>query len=70
VRARQRRGATLVQCTLHSPSAKGRDNAEADPIVAMEAYLKRKSIEPEPYNRQIVTAFHRDLDLATRFLFR
>lgn len=69
VRGRQRRGATLVECTLHSAS--GRDAAASvDPVAAMEDYLKRKGIEPETHNRQIVADFRRDLDLATRFLDR
>ena len=34
----------------------------------MGIYLKRKGIEPEQHNHEIVTAFNRDLDLATRFL--
>jgi TPP-dependent pyruvate/acetoin dehydrogenase alpha subunit len=70
VRARQRRGATLVECTLHPGSGAGGDGADSDPVGTMESYLKRKDIEPEPLNRQIVAAFHRDLELATRFLDR
>jgi hypothetical protein len=55
-----------VECTLHPVGAAGIDNA--DPIGAMEGYLKRKDIEPEGHNRQVVTAFRRDLEIATRFL--
>lgn len=70
VRARQRRGATLVECTLHSGSRAPGQAAAGDPVVAMETYLKSKGIEPEGHNRQVVAAFHRDLDLATRILDR
>src|SRR5215831_17670920 len=79
-RARQARGATLLQCTVHpilpanSSSANGRqpasETASPDPVIAMERYLKEKAIQPEPHNRNIVDAFSRDLDIATRFLDR
>jgi TPP-dependent pyruvate/acetoin dehydrogenase alpha subunit len=77
VRARQLRGATLLQCIIHdesavpSPQKSNRprlENAMLDPIAAMEAYLKSKGINSEAHNRQIVATFNRDLDLATRFL--
>lgn len=76
VRARQARGATLLQCTLHfGPATIGIDAPSADEtlvdaVSAMETYLKRKGIEPELHNRSIVAAFHPELDLATRFLKR
>jgi TPP-dependent pyruvate/acetoin dehydrogenase alpha subunit len=79
IRARQARGATLLECTVHPvlPPASGMENGEqlngmksADPLTAMESYLKRKAIEPGPHNRLIVESFISDLDLATRFLSR
>ena len=76
VRARQGRGATLLRCTIHrnasTPNKVGTDEGATlpDPLIAMEGYLKGKSIEPEPNKRQVVDSFSRDLDLATRFLDR
>lgn len=80
IRARQARGATLIECTTSPtlPSASGMNNgvqrgdetASADPLAAMEAHLKRTGIEPGPHNRLIVENFTCDLDLATRFLDR
>jgi pyruvate dehydrogenase E1 component alpha subunit len=84
IRARQGRGATLLEC-LADPSGsihgnkkiKGDESADepstanpvtTDPVSSMGIYLKRKGIEPEQHNHEIVTAFNRDLDLATRFL--
>jgi TPP-dependent pyruvate/acetoin dehydrogenase alpha subunit len=78
IRARQGRGATLLQCATRpsgsDPSIANGDGATAtstatiDPVDSMENYLKRKGIEPEQHNREIVAAFNHDLDLATRFL--
>ena len=75
VRARQLRGATLLECIIDSqPSSPDTgDGPPADPIstdsiAAMEAYLKGKKIDYEARNRQMIEAFSRDLDLATRFL--
>lgn len=77
VRARQLRGATVLQCIIQDEAAAGSpresdspslENAMLDPIAAMETYLKSKGINPEPQNRQLVATFNRDLDLATRFL--
>jgi TPP-dependent pyruvate/acetoin dehydrogenase alpha subunit len=78
IRARQGRGATLLQCAAHpsasSSSIANGDGAPAispatiDPISSMENYFKRKGIEPEQHNHEIVAAFNRDLELATRFL--
>jgi TPP-dependent pyruvate/acetoin dehydrogenase alpha subunit len=77
IRARQGRGATLLQCAAHpgaSTSSINGDGAPAispatiDPVSSMENYLKRKGIEPEQHNHEIVAAFNRDLELATRFL--
>jgi len=80
LRARQARGATLLECTVlrKLPQAlqamkereSGDDTTFADPVTAMEIYLKRKAIDPGPYNKHIVDSFTRDLDLATRFLDR
>jgi TPP-dependent pyruvate/acetoin dehydrogenase alpha subunit len=72
-RARQGRGATMLECAavpiidsvdpstnqpLHPP----------DSVCIMESYMKRKGIQPDQFNRQVVAEFGRDLDLATRFL--
>ena len=73
-RARQGRGATLLECTtvpvVPSPasSADSRTAQPNDPISAMETYLKSKGIQLEHHNREVVARFTRDLDLATRFL--
>jgi TPP-dependent pyruvate/acetoin dehydrogenase alpha subunit len=78
IRARQGRGATLLQCAVHSgmpdkathrisePSAN--PALTADPVSLMENYLKRKGIKSEQHNSEIVAALNHDLDLATRFL--
>jgi acetoin:2,6-dichlorophenolindophenol oxidoreductase subunit alpha len=78
IRARQGRGTTLLQCAGHSaasPTGKAGISGEpkihpisADPVSSMETYLKGKGIEPEQHNREVVAAFNRDLELATRFL--
>jgi acetoin:2,6-dichlorophenolindophenol oxidoreductase subunit alpha len=68
IRARQGRGATLLECLAHSGTLAETSENEGDPISFMENYLKRKGIEPEQDRQQIVTAFNRDLELATRFL--
>jgi TPP-dependent pyruvate/acetoin dehydrogenase alpha subunit len=77
VRARQFRGATLLQCIIQSQSAVASQTRSdsplvekviTDPIASMETYLKSKGINPEIHNRQIVATFNRDLDLASRFL--
>lgn len=72
-RARQGRGATLLECAavpiVHTiDPATNQPVPAPDPIAIMETYLKRKGIEPEHYNHQVVAEFTRDLDLATRFL--
>jgi len=77
-RGRQARGATLLECTVHpilAPPAISKNDElnqmnSADPLTAMEIYLKRKNIEPGPHNRLIVESFIGELDLATRFLSR
>ena len=71
VRARQRRGATLIECLIDAPGSS--KSADADPIAfdsvaAMEGYLKSKDIKPVMDKQDIIAAFNRDLDLATRFL--
>ena len=77
IRARQGRGATLLQCvglsTVAPPAnadlSKSAIHAiSTDPVSSMEIYLETKGIEPKGYNREVVTAFNRDLELATRFL--
>lgn len=78
IRARQGRGATLLECVAHhavpqpaKPEAAG-DSAiqmnSADPVSTMEIYLESKGIEPKGHNREVVASFNRDLELATRFL--
>lgn len=72
-RARQGRGATLLECAA-IPIIPAEDKVANQPvqppdaIANMEGYLKSKGIEPDPCNRQLVAEFTRDLDLATRFL--
>jgi len=62
VRARQLRGATLLECVMTSqPPA-------LDPIAAMEGYLRSKNIGPDQDHHDLISAFNHDLDLATRFL--
>jgi len=78
IRARQARGATLLQCAARTagsdPAGAEKSTTSAnqslstDPVSAMENYLKRKGIEPEQHNLATVAAFNRDLELATRFL--
>ena len=63
LRARQNRGATLLECTAVTTWS-------VDPVSAMHDYLRRKGIEPSRHERQIAEGFQRDLDLATRFLER
>lgn len=81
IRARHARGASLLECTVHPIQPQpltigaqiGKETVQTalpDPVIAMEDYLKRKAIEPEPHSRHIVDSFSRDLDLATRFLDR
>lgn len=72
-RARQGRGATLLEClaipvTPPANPATDQPVQPPDPVSIMEAYLKRKGIQPEPFSRQVVAEFSHDLDLATRFL--
>jgi TPP-dependent pyruvate/acetoin dehydrogenase alpha subunit len=78
IRARQGRGSTLLECVAHqavSQAAKSEAASDSeiqmnsvDPVSAMEIYLESKGIEPKGHNREVVTAFNRDLELTTRFL--
>jgi TPP-dependent pyruvate/acetoin dehydrogenase alpha subunit len=78
MRARQGRGATLLECATQVQSSilgnakDGKPSSNpprlTDSISTMEAYLKSKGIEPAPHNQQTVAAFNHELDLATRFL--
>jgi TPP-dependent pyruvate/acetoin dehydrogenase alpha subunit len=75
VRARQLRGATLLECMIDSqpPSLGGArshdlQSAASDPVAAMESYLKSKNIEMDFDTQELISAFNRDLDLATRFI--
>ncbi|MBS1806174.1 MAG: hypothetical protein JST28_22765 [Acidobacteria bacterium] len=71
VRARQRRGATLIECLIDAPGpSRGADGDPVgfDSVAAMESYLKSKNINPVIDKQDIIAAFNRDLDLATRFL--
>jgi pyruvate dehydrogenase E1 component alpha subunit len=68
IRARQGRGATLLECLAHPDTSVETHENAGDPVSSMENYLKRKGIEPEQHRQQIVAAFNRDLELATRFL--
>jgi acetoin:2,6-dichlorophenolindophenol oxidoreductase subunit alpha len=68
LRARQGRGATLLECLAHPNTSVETNENAADPVSSMENYLKRKGIEPEQHRRHIVDSFNRDLELATRFL--
>jgi TPP-dependent pyruvate/acetoin dehydrogenase alpha subunit len=71
-RARQRRGATLLECASipFVPASNEPLTQPPDPLSVIENYLKTKGVQPEPYNRKIIADFTRDLDLATRFLDR
>jgi TPP-dependent pyruvate/acetoin dehydrogenase alpha subunit len=74
IRARQGRGASLLECTL-APAVtlsggKTEESTSADPLAGMEIYLRGKGIEPTPHNRITAESFSSDLDLATRFLDR
>jgi TPP-dependent pyruvate/acetoin dehydrogenase alpha subunit len=73
VRARQLRGATLIECINPGGKSSLKDGQAAlpetpDPIIAMESYLKAKNITPQIDNQEVLVAFNRELDLATRFL--
>ncbi|HMG86223.1 MAG TPA: thiamine pyrophosphate-dependent enzyme [Terracidiphilus sp.] len=78
VRARQGRGATLLECATFAgiPNPGSEKEPEPsfdplrlpDPLATMEAYLRSKGIEPAQHNQHIVAAFNVELDLATRFL--
>jgi pyruvate dehydrogenase E1 component alpha subunit len=73
-RARQNRGATLLECATVpvAPPSGPTGNAAApmrpDAISTMEAYLNAKGIEPEQSKSEVIGGFTKELDLATRFL--
>ena len=54
LRARQGRGATLLECLAHPDTSVETNENAADPVSSMENYLKRKGIEPEQHRRHIV----------------
>jgi hypothetical protein len=58
----------LLECLAHPDTSVETHENAGDPVSSMENYLKRKGIEPEQHRQQIVAAFIRDLELATRFL--
>jgi TPP-dependent pyruvate/acetoin dehydrogenase alpha subunit len=76
-RARQDRGATLVQC-LSFPATNDSETERiykegeifvlSPPVLAMEAYLRRKALLGEGTRCKIISEFTSELDLATRFL--
>jgi len=78
MRARQGRGATLLECmTLAQAAVSGNAKKNEpisdphrlpDPVATMEAYLKSKDIDPAQHNQRIVTSFNLEMDVATRFL--
>lgn len=70
LRARQGRGATLLQCCTSQRGTTGTDpdTQSDDPVSSMEVYLKHKGIQLDHVNNQLIPGFHRDLDVATRFL--
>ncbi len=77
VRARQGRGATLVQCLSFPATNDSETNriykeselsAPGTPVLTMETYLQRKGLLGEEKRRQIISDFRGELDLATRFL--
>lgn len=79
IRARQRRGPTLVECVAGSESLAASPEADRihlqpggqlpiDAGLAMRDYLKRKGLWNEEGFRQTIGNIERELDLATRFL--
>jgi TPP-dependent pyruvate/acetoin dehydrogenase alpha subunit len=76
-RARLRRGPTLIACLAHStshlPSSSPPAGSPADPgeaIRGMETYLVRKALFDPGRKAQLLDAFARHLDRATRRLLR
>lgn len=77
-RARQGRGATLIECLNLNEieptgSGKGRIYRDSepwgeDPVLGMENHLKRKGLWTEKMHRDAVADIRRKLDVATRFL--
>ncbi len=68
IRARQGRGATLLECLAHNDTSIEANENAGDPVFSMENYLRRKGIETEQHRQQIVATFNRELELAIRFL--
>jgi TPP-dependent pyruvate/acetoin dehydrogenase alpha subunit len=77
IRARQGRGATIVQCLLFPATndsetnriyKEGELSSPGTPLLTMETYLQRKGLLGEETRRQIISDFRGELDLATRFL--
>jgi acetoin:2,6-dichlorophenolindophenol oxidoreductase subunit alpha len=69
-RARQNRGATLLECATIPVAVPSDATGKTlpDSFSVMETYLKGKGLQPEHYTRDMVAGFTRDLELATRFL--
>lgn len=72
-RARQGRGATLIECVALQEAAAAsiaqRDlPPPPDPVSTLAAFLRSKGIQPEQPGQQIAAEFHRELEVATRFL--
>ena len=77
VRARQLRGATLLQCILSTQQPTASPSLDSlppqaliDSVDAMEKYLSAKKIDFDDPKSQTLANFSHDLDLATRFLDR
>jgi 2-oxoisovalerate dehydrogenase E1 component alpha subunit len=77
IRARQGRGATIVQCLSFPATNDSETNriykerelsTPGMPVLTMETYLQRKGLLGEETRRQIISDFRGELDLATRFL--
>jgi acetoin:2,6-dichlorophenolindophenol oxidoreductase subunit alpha len=67
-RARQRRGPTLIECIDQGPHARARISGPADPVRAMESYLRKKRILTSALNQQIESRFSMEIEAATSFL--
>ncbi len=77
IRARQGRGATLLQCAGLPAGRSASTDIEndsaippisTDQVSSMESYLANKGIKAKEHSREVVASFNRDLELATRFL--
>jgi TPP-dependent pyruvate/acetoin dehydrogenase alpha subunit len=77
-RARQGRGATLIECLILNeiePTGAGKDRIykerglmREDPVSGMENYLKRKGLWNDEVKPNVVADMRKKLDVATRFL--